>query len=154
MERIQAMQPWHFNKHILVLKQVSSEIQPSMLSFDKTPWWIRLYDVPIGGKTTACLTQIGMRFGEIIKMDDTTTTWVARSVRMKIMMSLGTPPKQGTKIKIGSAAPVWIPVTYGSLSSFCYWCRKLGHIYKHCEAYYRRPNADDEGGENSMWCGE
>lgn len=122
MERIKAMQPWQFNKHLLVLKQLSSEIQPSLLSFDKSPCWIRLYDVPIRGRTTPCLTQIGTRFGEVIEMDNTTTTWVARSIRMKIMLSLSTPLKRGTKIKMGGAAPVWIPVTYERLSYFCYWC--------------------------------
>lgn len=30
MEKVIGMDPWHFNKHILVLKKISNEIQPSL----------------------------------------------------------------------------------------------------------------------------
>lgn len=47
MERIQSMEPWSFNKHILVLTPLASNIQPSMMKFDKTPCWIRPYDISV-----------------------------------------------------------------------------------------------------------
>lgn len=46
MERVLEMEPWHFNKHVLVLSPIREYVQPSLMKFDKTSFWIRIYDVP------------------------------------------------------------------------------------------------------------
>lgn len=38
MERVLAMEPWYFNKHILVLRPLASNIQPSLMTFDMDPY--------------------------------------------------------------------------------------------------------------------
>lgn len=154
MERILDMEPWHFNKHILVLTPLASDIQPSLMKFDKTSCWVRLYDVPMRGRKTDTLHQIGQRLGKVLEMDDNTTTGIASSVRMKILLDLNNPLKRGVKIRIGTAEPCWIPVTYERLPSFCYWCGRLGHTYKDCDHYHERANTDNEITENNMPYGE
>lgn len=136
MERVLSMEPWQFNKHILVLTKLSTDIQPSLMPFDKAPCWIRLYDVPIGGRQKEGLRMMGCRFGEVLEIDESTTSGLARSVRLKILLDLNKPLKRGTRIRLGSATPCWIPATYERLPSFCYWCGKLGHSYKDCDQFH------------------
>lgn len=112
MERVQSMEPWSFNKHILVLKPLVSDIQPSMMKFDSAPCWIRLYDIPLRGREEGVLRQIGQHFGEVLELDRSTVGGLSRSVRMKIRMNLNNALKRGTKIRIGTSEPCWIPATY------------------------------------------
>lgn len=154
LERVLAMEPWHFNKHVLVLNTISSNTQPSQMQFNKTPFWIRVYDVPIIGRKETILTQIGNRFGEVLEIDSSTLDGLAKSIRIRVLLDLSKPIKRGTKIRIGKAEPYWIPVTYERLSSFCYWCGLLGHTSKDCEKLH---DTEDEQGrirEDAMPYGE
>lgn len=144
LERVVAMEPWHFNKHVLVLKPITNETQPSQMKFDKTQFWIRLYDVPMMGRSEVCLKQIGSRFGEVVEIDTSTTDGLTKSVRIRVVLDLNKPIKRGTKIKIGTSTPCWIPATYERLSSFCYWCGNLGHTTKDCEKLHE---LEDEQGQ-------
>lgn len=144
MDRVIAMEPWHFNKHVLVLSPILNDIQPSQMQFNKTPFWIRVYDVPIMGRKEAILKQIGARFGEVLEIDSSTIDGVAKSIRMRIILDLSKPIKRGTKLQIGTAAPCWIPATYERLPSFCYWCGLLGHTSKDCDKLH---DMEDEQGQ-------
>lgn len=154
MERVLAMEPWHFNKHVLMLNAVTAAIQPSLIPFSKAPFWIRLYDVPIIGREKDVLQKIGTRFGEVIEMDSTTIGGLSRSVRMKVLLDLGKPIKRGTKIKIGSNPPCWLPATYERLPSFCYWCGKLGHTHKDCEQLLDQEDKEGSIEQNQMPYGD
>lgn len=133
LERVLAMEPWHFNKHVLVLKPVKGDIQPSMIEFNKTPFWMRLYDVPMIGRTDSTIRQIASRFGEFLELDQGTVDGLTRSVRLRILLDLKKPIKKGTKIRVGTSNPCWLPVTYERLPTFCYYCGHLGHSHKDCE---------------------
>lgn len=132
MNRVLAMEPWHFNKHVLVLKSITTDTHPSAMEFNTVPFWIRIYDLPFSGRNESTVRQIGGRFGEVIEIDNDTITGIARSVRVKILLKIDKPLKRGTKVMIGSGATTWLPITYERLPSFCYMCGLLGHLYKEC----------------------
>lgn len=54
---------WQFNKHALVLSKLFSDIQSSLMKFDKSHCWIQMYDIPVMGRQKEALRQIGSRFG-------------------------------------------------------------------------------------------
>lgn len=138
------MEPWHFNKHVLALKQLKEDIQPSAMTFNQMPFWMRLYHLPYAGKNEETLKQIGSQFGEVIELDKNTIIGATKSIRLKIMLNLQKPLKRGTRVRIGKAEPCWIPATYERLSSFCYWCGRLGHNHKDCEILLDRENINNE----------
>lgn len=89
------MEPSQFNKHILVLKTISNDVQPSLMKFDSTSW-IRIYDIPLRGRDEKVIRQIGSRFGEVEDIDANTINGISRSVRIKIRLDLNKPMKRGT----------------------------------------------------------
>lgn len=133
MKRVKDMEPWHFNKHVLVLKQITKDIQPSAMRFNAVPIWIRIYDLPISGRDMPTLKQIGARVGEVLDIDKNTTSSITRSIRMKVEIQLDKPLRRGIKVRIGSSEPCWLPIAYERLPSFCYCCGKLGHTHKDCD---------------------
>lgn len=120
MKKVKEMEPWHFNKHILVLKQITQDIQPSSMKFNEVPIWIRIYDLPISGRNTKTLNQIGERVGKVIEIDKGTVSSITRSVCMKVEIQLDKPLRRGIKVRISQSAPCWLPITYERLPSFCY----------------------------------
>lgn len=77
MKNVLSMEPWSFNKHILVLRALASNEQPSMMKFDRALWWIRLYDILMMGREEGYLKQIGRKVGSFLEFDITTTTGLA-----------------------------------------------------------------------------
>lgn len=124
------------------------------MKFDKTPFWIRIYDVPLRARQDDILHQIGNRFGEVIEIDKNTTFGIARSIRIKVILDLTKPVKKGTKLRIGTAEACWILVTYERLPSFCYWCGMFGHTSKDCEQLNDEENRLGKISESQMPFGE
>lgn len=154
MQRVLAMEPWHFNKHVLVLKRITDAAQPSEIEFNSTPFWMRLYDLPFNGRTESTIQQIGGRFGEVLEVDKETMIGVGRSIRIKIQVRLDKPLKKGTKIRIGKSEPRWIPTTYERLPSFCYWCGMLGHSHKDCTQLMENEENGERLAESEMPYGD
>lgn len=133
LKKIQDMEPQHFNKHMLVLKKISKDIQPSAMKFNTVPIWVRIYDLPLCGKDIYTIQQIGSRVGDMIEIDNGMVNGITISVQLKVEINLEKPLKRGIKVRIGEGEPSWLPITYARLSSFCYYCGKLGHNIKDCE---------------------
>lgn len=144
MKRVQEMEPWHFNKHILVLKPIAENIQPSAMQFNTTPIWVRIYDLPFTGRNNETLKQIGSRIGEVLEIDKEMSDGMTRSVRLKIEIQLDKPLKRGIKVRIGKADPVGVTISYERLPSFCYCCGKLGHTHKDCDKTEEADIAEDD----------
>lgn len=138
MNRVLSMEPWHFNKQVLVLKPIMAETQPGEMEFNTVRFWIRIYDLPFSGRDEETIRQIGERFGKVSEIDKDTITGVSRSIRIRVEIRIDKPLKRGTKIKIGNKPPTWLPITYERLPTFCYLCGMLGHLHKDC------PSTQDE----------
>ncbi|KAK6142487.1 hypothetical protein DH2020_022835 [Rehmannia glutinosa] len=133
VDKILSMEPWQYDKNILVLKRLDSGVQPSSLNFDFVPFWIRIYDLPIAGRQTTVLRAIGNRCGQFLEVDPKTLDRVDRSIRIKILLDTTKPLKRRTKIVVGNGQPIWVQIKYERLPSFCYICGCLGHIKRDCE---------------------
>lgn len=153
-EKVLAKTPWFFNKHLLALVDVPGGIKPSTLKIDKSPCWIRAYDIPIKARNIKAIGTIGGRFGRVMEIDESTVNGVTKSIRIKVELELNSPLKTGTKIKIGTEDACWIPVKYERIQYFCYWCGKLGHGYKDCEELHDVEEEEGEIMEKNMPYGE
>lgn len=133
MEKVLSMEPWHFDKHLLVLKQLDSGEQPSAIKFDSTPFWIRIYDMPLIARTERTIRLICERLGKVIEIDNSTMEGFSRSVRIRVLLNLNKPLRRGAKIAIPNAEHLWISFKYERLPSFCYICGFLGHLKRECD---------------------
>ncbi|KAH6779278.1 hypothetical protein C2S52_010515 [Perilla frutescens var. hirtella] len=132
MDKVLSIEPWHFNKQVLILCKVKSEVQPSAMVLNTIPFWIRIYDIPLVGHDRDTMKQIGSKLGEFMEIDEATLGGLSRSVCIKVRINLEAPLKRGIKIHMDQSSLKWLPVKYERLFSFCYEYGKLGHLMKDC----------------------
>jgi len=85
-------EPWFFYENVVVLKQVRSEARPSELTETLThaPFWVRIYDCPLGGRKERRVKAMAESIGALIKIDENCTQGWTKLIRIKVLMNLCT----------------------------------------------------------------
>ncbi|KAL2893115.1 E3 ubiquitin-protein ligase RNF19A [Bienertia sinuspersici] len=75
--------------------------------------------------------------GSFIEFDDTDPIGLDSFLRIK-------PLRRGIEVAIRPTISKWMDIKYERLGDFCYYCRKLGHIDRKCDAINDECNASKE----------
>ncbi|KAL2931645.1 Translation factor Guf1 mitochondrial [Bienertia sinuspersici] len=43
-------QPWHFDRHVIIFREIEDNIKPTDIEFFELPMWIRVYNLPLIGR--------------------------------------------------------------------------------------------------------
>ncbi|KAL8514223.1 hypothetical protein ACS0TY_013373 [Phlomoides rotata] len=130
---IKKREPWHFEKSLVILKEIERGEQPSAMSFTKTNMWVRLYDLPMAARSTKYIQSIASRCGEVVEIDKDSMEGFGCSIRVKVNLDTTQPLKTGLKIVNSDGKPAWIPFKYERLPSFCFLCGVVGHMKRECD---------------------
>ncbi|KAL8491100.1 hypothetical protein ACS0TY_022940 [Phlomoides rotata] len=125
--------PWHFDKNVVLLKELGSGEQPSTIEFTTVTFWVRLYDLPMSARNPSSIKKIGECIGEVVEIDPTSLDGVARSIRIKVKIDYSKPLRRGIFLELKDAKQVWVNFKYERLPSFCYLCGVLGHMRRECD---------------------
>ncbi|KAL8502121.1 hypothetical protein ACS0TY_021295 [Phlomoides rotata] len=85
MQGILCREPWHFDKNVILLKELLSGEQPSTVEFNTVTFWVHLYDLPMSARTPNSIKQIGGSIGDMVEIDPASLEGVSRSIRIKEM---------------------------------------------------------------------
>ncbi|KAL8457671.1 hypothetical protein ACS0TY_035514 [Phlomoides rotata] len=85
---VKRREPWHFEKSLVILKEIEKGEQPSVVSFRKTNMWIMLYDLPMAARSTKYIQSIASRCGEVVEIDKDSTKGFGRSIRVKELLNI------------------------------------------------------------------
>ncbi|KAL8473666.1 hypothetical protein ACS0TY_030493 [Phlomoides rotata] len=121
-------EPWHFDKNIILLKELGGGV-----TFTTATFWVRIYDLPLSARSVKAVTQLGNFIGELVELDLTSLEWVSHSVRLKTRVDFRKPLRKGTLLEVREAEKVWVEFKYEMLPSFCYLCGLLGHMRWECD---------------------
>lgn len=124
-ERILKNGPWSFDRALLILKEPGL-IQPSKMVFDETPFWIRLYYLPLTAISRDIAIKLGGIFGKVLEVDENTISICGKFIRVRVMIDVSKALRRGVLITIGGKK-LWIGLKYERLPNFSYTCGKLGH---------------------------
>ncbi|KAL8457951.1 hypothetical protein ACS0TY_035719 [Phlomoides rotata] len=126
-------EPWHFDKNVLVLKELGRGQQPADVSFNSAAFWVRIYELPMAARNQRILTLIFEKIGELVEIDTRSMEGFGRSIRAKIKIDLHKPLKGGIHMALQENKKIWIEFKYERLPSFCYICGLLGHLRRECD---------------------
>ncbi|XP_074284257.1 uncharacterized protein LOC141608811 [Silene latifolia] len=133
-QRVLAEQPWHFERHVLVLAAVNGDVIPTEVPLFFSPIWARIYDLPIMGRQNlenAC--NIGNIIGTFVTVDNSVNPTINRSMRIRVVVDIRKPLVDSLHLKLKGGKKWRIRVSYESLPLFCYICGRMGHGEKDCE---------------------
>lgn len=136
--------PWWFDNQLLLLQEVRSDQQPSEVSFNRSPFWVRLLDVPFGRRNEQMAKEIGEALGGFIEFDNSDPLGWEEFMRIKVRIDLNKPLRRGLKIGQMGGSTKWIDVKYERLSDFCYFCGRLGHVDRDCSFHERYEDSTEE----------
>ncbi|XP_021729145.1 uncharacterized protein LOC110696162 [Chenopodium quinoa] len=125
--------PWVFDNQILLLKEICANEQPSKVTFDSCPFWIRLIDVPFGLRSPQFAHNIGDCIEECIEIDKSDPLCWEEYIRVKVLVNITKSHRRGMKVVVESGSTKWVGFKYERLGDFCYYCGRIGHTVKDCE---------------------
>ncbi|XVF64737.1 hypothetical protein PTKIN_Ptkin09bG0191200 [Pterospermum kingtungense] len=69
-DRILEGAPWSFDRHMLMFHDFVGDWRPEEYVFEKVAFWIKIYNLLLGMRTSATRETIGWRLGKLIKVDN------------------------------------------------------------------------------------
>ncbi|KAL8502305.1 hypothetical protein ACS0TY_021443 [Phlomoides rotata] len=133
MKAVLDREPCHFDKNVLVLKELGSGVQPATIEFNQAAFWVRIYELPMTARNQRIITLIAGRIGTLLEIDSRSLEGFGRSIRAKIRIDIRRPLRSGIHMEIQANKKMWVEFKYERLPSFCYICGMLGHMRKECD---------------------
>lgn len=99
-ERVFKSGPWSFDRALLVLREPGM-IQPSKMTFEESPFWIRLYDLPFSAMNRETAVMLGNRIGEVLDVDESTVRVCGKFIRLRVMLNITKPLRRGVMVNMG-----------------------------------------------------
>lgn len=101
---------------MILLKELKSDEQPSHVVFDKTAFWVWMYNLSKGAGKENAVKQIYGRLGVLLKIDKGSLEGFARSVRVKVKIDIRKSLCKGIHLEVGNGK-IWVKFKYEQLHS-------------------------------------
>ncbi|KAJ4827618.1 hypothetical protein Tsubulata_032480 [Turnera subulata] len=88
IERVLEGEPWHFDRHILVLQKISGDEQPSTIAPSKTPIWAHLYDVPLRLRSEGLTPMVVRQLGKYLGIDKSLLPAKSKVIKVRVRLDL------------------------------------------------------------------
>ena len=94
-------QPWHFDRHVILMDEVKGNCKPSDLQLQYFPIWARVYNLPFKGRMNiANVKAIADKIGTFVKLDNSGAVGIDKSIRIRILHDVHKPLAKSVKVKM------------------------------------------------------
>ena len=136
---------WTFDRRLILLKQFKGDLSLGNVSFQYSPFWIWVFNIPIKSMNSFVGTRIANEIGVSILVDASKSglAW-GPFLRIWVDIDITKPLMRGKIIQIEGAEKCWVFFKYERLPTFCYRCGILGHQDRECCKVHRGSLSIDE----------
>jgi hypothetical protein len=130
--RVMEGRPWTFDGNLVSLADFDGLKPVAELEFEKVPFWVRMYDLPLACMSKAMGFRIGASVGEVLEVDadDEGVGW-GEYLRVRIVLDLTKPLSRGRRLKLRDRS-IWITFKYEKIPRFCFNCGVIQHGSRGC----------------------
>lgn len=143
--KVMAGRPWTFDQNLVILNEIEGNAQPSSIALNHSPFWARLYNLPMNSRSEKCIRAIGGGLGTVLEVESDGVVW-DKSARLKILVDVTKPLRRLQQVRQRDGSTVVVEVKYERLPNFCYCCGVLGHIERDCLNV-----GEDDKDEERLW---
>ncbi|KAL9444024.1 hypothetical protein AB3S75_017241 [Citrus x aurantiifolia] len=127
--------PWHFDRALLVLSELTGIGDIKEQSFTHTSFWVQIHNIPIMCMVREIIQKLGEKIGEVEEIKtDATGECIGQFARIRISINITHPLKKVVFLQ-EAGAKIPMPVLYEKLPEFCFCCAKIGHQFRECLKY-------------------
>lgn len=133
--RVNELSPWAIKGNIIILKQRQPNLALEELSFQLSPFWIEIHNIPLNRMHRENAVRFGNFIGKFLKTnraleEDRPHRYLQVQVEVDTCKAL----KIGVYIKNDDGFVQWLAFKYERLSDCCFSCGRLGHVITSCSA--------------------
>ncbi|KAK6119800.1 hypothetical protein DH2020_046455 [Rehmannia glutinosa] len=134
IERILNLEPWTFNRSLLVLQEFEGLNFRDVDVPRHTRFWIQVHNLPDYGMTEKIGRIIGDGLGISLEVDsDSEGRCLGSFLRVRTLIDVSKPLRRGAPIRLGSDSnKIWLDFKYERVPDFCYVCGIIGHGHSEC----------------------
>lgn len=119
--------PWTFDQNLVLLNDFEGNQQPSNITMNLRPFWIRSYNLPLGCRSAQHIRLLAGSIREVLEMDGEGVSWDT-SAHFRVHINVTKPLRRVQRISMGKGESALIEVKYERLPTFCYACGVMGDI--------------------------
>jgi hypothetical protein len=130
--RVMEGRPWLVDSSLVSLLEFDGLTPPVKMNFDKSPFWIRMYHLPLACMDKRFGLKIGASVGEVMEIDvsDDDPGW-GNFLRTRVCLDITKPLPRGRILHLNNQ-PLWIAFKYEKLPKFCFKCGRIIHGKQGC----------------------
>ena len=130
---------WSFEKRLILLKRFTSDVSSKNVTFQQSPFWIRVFNIPIKSMNSTIGNYIANEIGIPLLVDASKSglAW-GPFLHISVDVDITKPLMRGKMIHIESMEKWWVYFKYERLPIYCYWCGILGHQEQDCQKTKKR----------------
>jgi hypothetical protein len=130
--RIMEGRPWQFDRDLFSMADFDGRTPPSELEFEKVPFWVRMYDMPLACMSREMGQRIGASMGvvEEVDVDEAGVGW-GEFLHVRIVLDVTKPLSRGRFLKLRDRT-IWITFHYERIPRFCFTCGVIKHGVRGC----------------------
>jgi hypothetical protein len=125
--RVLEGRPWIFEGNLFSVADFDGSIPANEVNFNSESFWIKMFNLPLGGMCREMGVQLGATVGEVEEVDtnENGVSW-GKYMRVKIKINITKPLARGRMLKMKGRS-YWIKFQYEKIPKFCYRCGVIWH---------------------------
>lgn len=136
LERVLELEPWTYDKHMVVFERVREIESVPSLEFSKATFWVQIHNVLERSLTQAIGKAIGKTIGKVVEVADPEDNGVGNEfLRVRVSLDITKFLPHCHKLWAESKQVGWVGLKFERLPNFCYWCGWVTHGERECELW-------------------
>ena len=137
VDQILQIQPWSFDKHLVMVQRYNTDVPVWDLPFMKALFWVQVHEIAVRYMTKKVAENLCETVGEVQKSINAVDDESGHFLRVCVSVDVTLPLCRGHLITMENGAKHWIRFKYERLPDLCFWCGRLTHSDKNCDLWIK-----------------